>query len=67
MTESSRFSRMPQRGTANSATSNEVDLLQVLFPRLGAAGVTSTDIVPSTSHCQQQIVNRDTQVGVCLN
>ncbi|XP_053595393.1 E3 ubiquitin-protein ligase Ubr3 [Microplitis demolitor] len=63
MTESSRFSRMPQRGTANSATSNEVDLLQVLFPRLGAAGVTSTDIVPSTSHCQQQIVNRDTQSG----
>ncbi|CAD6218621.1 GSCOCG00011463001-RA-CDS [Cotesia congregata] len=63
MTEPLRFSRMPQRGTSNPTTSNEVDLLQVLFPRLGAAGVSTTDIVPSTSHCHQRIVNRESQSG----
>lgn len=67
MTEPLRFSRMPQRGTSNPTTSNEVDLLQVLFPRLGAAGVSTTDIVPSTSHCHQRIMNRESQASISLN
>lgn len=63
-TEIPPFPHMPQRATPSTATSNEVDLLQVMFPRLGPAPVTTTEIVPSTSHSHQQIVNRETQVKI---
>ncbi|KAK0089869.1 hypothetical protein PV325_004892 [Microctonus aethiopoides] len=62
-TEIPPFPHMPQRATPSTATNNEVDLLQVMFPRLGPAPVTTTEIVPSTSHSHQQIVNRETQGG----
>ncbi|XP_034951822.1 E3 ubiquitin-protein ligase Ubr3 [Chelonus insularis] len=60
-TEPTVFAHMPPRATPSTATGSEVDLLQVMFPRLGAAGITTTDIVPSTSHCNQQVTSRETQ------
>ncbi|XP_043272202.1 E3 ubiquitin-protein ligase Ubr3 isoform X3 [Venturia canescens] len=42
---------------------NEIDLLQVIFPRLDASGVTTTEIVPSTSNSHQPLSCRDSQSG----
>lgn len=52
---------VPQRSTG--MVNNEMDLLQVIFPRLGASGVSTTDIVPSTSNCNQPLSCRESQSG----
>ena len=51
---------VPQRP---AIVNNAMDFLHVLFPRLDASGVTTTDIVPSTSNHQQPISCRDSQAN----
>lgn len=62
MGEQAALPPVPPRN-AGYGVNNEIDLLQVIFPRLDASGVTTTEIVPSTSNCNQPISCRDSQSG----